>query len=105
MARDELVREVGEARDGLVRLEEQGEVHVSPLIRREPAEHVVDRALSAFKGYHDHIAALDVGAEVTAEDPTLLLYYQNRMVAFAERVADEANMKAASEIARMGGAT
>jgi glycerol-3-phosphate O-acyltransferase len=102
MPRDELVREVGEARDALVRLENRGAVHVSSLIRREPAEHVVERALSAFRGYHDRVAALDVGAEVTAEDPTLLLYYQNRLVPFAEEIAGEDNLAAAREIGHIG---
>jgi glycerol-3-phosphate O-acyltransferase len=102
MPRDELVREVGDARDALVELSKKNEVQVSPVLGREPAEHVVERALSAFKGYHDRIAALDVGAEITAEDPTLLLYYQNRMVQYAEAITDEPNVEAAREIAQMG---
>jgi glycerol-3-phosphate O-acyltransferase len=102
MPRDELVREVGDARDALLALQSKGQVRVSPILATEPAEHVVERALSAFKGYHDRIAALDVGAEITAEDPTLLLYYQNRLVQYAEDIADEPNLAAAREIAQLG---
>ncbi len=102
MPRDELVREVSDARDALLKLQEEGRVRVSPVLLTEPAEHIVERALAAFKGYHDRIAALDVGAEITAEDPTLLLYYQNRLVHYAEAIADEPNREAAQEIAQMG---
>jgi len=102
MPRDELVREVGDARDGLLELQKKDQVRVSSILASEPAEHVVERALTAFKGYHDRIAALDVGAEITAEDPTLLLYYQNRMVQYAEDIADQPNLNAAREIAQMG---
>ncbi len=101
MPREELVKEVGDARDKLLELSKKGEVQVSPVLAREPAEHVVERALTAFKGYHDRIAALDVGAEITAEDPTLLLYYQNRVVQYAEAIADQPNLEAAREIAQM----
>jgi glycerol-3-phosphate O-acyltransferase len=102
MPRDELVREVSDARDALLALERRGRVHASPLLHEESAEHIVERALAAFKGYHDRIAALDVGAEVTAEDPTLLLYYQNRVVPWAIDLADESTLAAAREIAQMG---
>jgi len=103
MPRRELVQEIGAARDALLSLERQGRVHMSSILRSEPPDVIVDRALRAFVGYHVRNAALDVGAEVTAEDPTLLLFYQNRVVPFAEEIADEPNMKAAREIARMGG--
>ncbi len=102
MSRDALVKEVGDARDALVALEQRNEVRLSRLVRVEPAEIIVDRALTAFKGYHDKNAALDVGAEVIAEEPTLLLYYQNRVCAYAEAIAGEDHVAAAREIVRMG---
>jgi glycerol-3-phosphate O-acyltransferase len=102
MPRDALVKEVGDARDALVALEKKNGVRLSELLRREPAEVVVDRALTAFKGYHDKNAALDVGAEVIAEEPTLLFYYQNRVVQYAEAIARDDDVEAAREIARMG---
>lgn len=101
MPRDELVREVGEARDRLVSSERAGAVRVSVFVRAEPASAIVDRALRAFTGYHSRAAAIDLGVEVTAEDPTLLLYYQNRLVPFATAIADETNAAAAREIAKL----
>lgn len=103
MPREELVREVGEVRDRLCELEKQGLVHVSAFLHRQPASAIVDRALRAFTGYHSRPAALDLGAEVTAEDPTMLLYYQNRLVPFATAVADDTNLPAAREIAKAEG--
>jgi len=101
MSRDELVREVGEVRDRLVGLEGAGRVRVSPYVRTEPPAAIVDRALKAFSGYHSRPVALEVGAEITAEDPTLLLYYQNRLVPFATEVAGAGDTQAAREIESM----
>ncbi len=101
MPREELVREVGEARDRLVSLERSGLVRVSPFLHQETASGIVERALRAWTGYHSRAAALDLGVEVTAEDPTLLLYYQNRLVPFATAIADEANAEAARDIAKI----
>lgn len=56
-------------------------------------------------GYHKRIAAREVGSYVSAEDPTLLIYYQNRLVPFATQVAkdlDAPTQRAAHEIARIG---
>ncbi|MEM1417095.1 MAG: 1-acyl-sn-glycerol-3-phosphate acyltransferase [Myxococcota bacterium] len=102
LGRDELRREVGELRDRLRDLEHDGQVHINDDIReRDPAD-IVDRALTVWNGYHRRTAARDLGSEVTAEDPTLLLYYQNRLVPFAERVAGQDDLAAAPEIARHG---
>ena len=40
--------------------------------------------------------------EITAEDPTLLLYYQNRLVPFAQKLAGPDDAEAARQIAAMG---
>lgn len=100
--REELVRELGDARDRLVELEKHGMVRVSELVRSETPDYVLTRALDAFNGYHTHETVMDVGAEVSIQEPNLLLYYQNRLVPFATAIADETNMVAAREIERMG---
>jgi hypothetical protein len=46
--------------------------------------------------------ATHTGAEVVCEDPALLHFYGNRLVPFATRIAGEAHLGAAREIARMG---
>ncbi len=102
IGRKDLVREVGEARDALVELEQKGETRVSSLMRRATPDQLIDRTLSAFSGYHGHKAAVVEGGDVVAEDPPLLLYYQNRLVHLAERIADGTNDAAAREIAAMG---
>jgi glycerol-3-phosphate O-acyltransferase len=102
LGRDELTREVAEARDRLLELEARARVRLSPFVRSETASAIVDRALRAFSGYHSHPAAREIGAEVTAEDPTLLLYYQNRLVTFAADIAPESELAAAREIEKLG---
>lgn len=99
MRRGELIQEVGEARDRLLELEAEGEVHVSSFMTQATPEEIVDRALRVWDGYHSRRAALDLGGEVSIEDPTLLLYYQNRLLPFAERIADASNRGAARDIA------
>jgi glycerol-3-phosphate O-acyltransferase len=99
--REELSMEVGKARDCLIEIEHEGGVHVSPFVREATPEDIVARALDIWNGYHSRVAARDLGTEITAEDPTLLLYYQNRMVPFAERIAPEPEMPAAREIGTM----
>ena len=71
--RDELEREVGRVRDRLAELQREGAVRISPFLASRDAGTIVSRAIDAFNGYHSRSAALDLGAEVTAEDPTLLL--------------------------------
>ena len=64
----------------------------------------VERALAVWNGYHTRVAAKELESTVTAEDPTLLLYYQNRLVPFATRVVTNAQDEAAAaEIAHIGG--
>jgi glycerol-3-phosphate O-acyltransferase len=101
MPRQELIEEIDRVRQHLVRLEERGVVHLSDFVRAQPAEELLDRALSVWSGYHDRIAARDLGGEVTVEDPRLLLYYQNRMVPFAADLATDEYREAALDIASM----
>ncbi|MFW6067803.1 MAG: hypothetical protein ACOC97_05640, partial [Myxococcota bacterium] len=102
MAREELLREVGEVRDALLGLEDAGRVHVSPFLHSAPPEEILGRALDVWNGYHSRVAARDMGTAITAEDPTLLIYYQNRLCAFAEEMAGEPDRAAAREIHALG---
>ncbi len=102
-SREELAREVGELRDRLVTLQQRGEVRLNAsLIDAEPMA-IIERALEVWSGYHTRTAAKDLGTEITAEDPTLLLYYQNRLVPFATDVCSDADAPAAREIGLIGG--
>ena len=78
------------------------EVHLSELSDRADAETMIDRVFAAWNGYHRRTIVIEHDGQVTAEDPSMLLYYQNRLVPYAERVASEADTAAAREIARMG---
>jgi len=95
MPREELVREVGELRDRLRVLESEDQVRLNHELRDLEPDAIVDRAITVWNGYHSRIAALQRAGEVSAEDPTLLLYYQNRMAPFAARVASEEDREAA----------
>ena len=100
-----LQREVEQVRAGLVQLEQRGVVRVSQMVRTSDAEALITRALRVWLGYHKRIAAREVGQYVSAEDPTLLIYYQNRVVPFATQLAadtDSATQRAALEISRLG---
>ncbi|MEM6956216.1 MAG: 1-acyl-sn-glycerol-3-phosphate acyltransferase [Myxococcota bacterium] len=98
VARDEFEREVGETRDRLCELEAKGCVRLSDSIRDAEPAVIVKRALDVWNGYHSRTAAKDLGVEITAEDPTLLLYYQNRLVPFAADLAGPADAEAARAI-------
>ena len=102
---DELVEEIGQTRDRLVALEEQGRVHVSNFVRRQPPQNILDGVLTTWSGYHSArpIVRMHNGSLI-AEDPNLLLFYQNRVRNFAPDIAgdQEADQIAAREIAGMG---
>jgi len=101
MAKEEVVAEVAELRDRLLGLQRKGKVRLNRWLAAADPAVVVDRALRVWNGYHTRMAARDVGREIVAEDPTLLLYYQNRLVPFATRVCGE-HERAAREIAQLG---
>jgi glycerol-3-phosphate O-acyltransferase len=108
MTREELVRQVGEARDCLLDLEADGELRVGSFLRREDPQPIVDRVLAAWEGYHSktivatHRGGRSGDSSVTIEDPPLLLYYQNRLVSHAEALAGHADLRAGQEIADLG---
>jgi len=104
MPREELIAEVGALRDRLVHLQTQRVVRVNDAIATLDPRVIVERALAVWNGYHTRVAAKELESTVTAEDPTLLLYYQNRLVPFATRVVTNAQDEAAAaEIAHIGG--
>ncbi|MEM7448036.1 MAG: 1-acyl-sn-glycerol-3-phosphate acyltransferase [Myxococcota bacterium] len=98
MARTEAIEELGVLRDALKSLEEEGALRLSEFVRDEPPAHILERALNLLQGYHRCPAAVDLGAEISAEEPSLLLYYQNRLAPFATRVAPRSYARAAEVI-------
>jgi len=103
MPRDQLVSEVAEARDRLLVAEAEGRVHVGPVLRSQSPERIVSEALSAWRDYHTKIVAREVGDDVLIEDPNLLLFYQNRLLPWAEELATEETLAAARSIVNQGG--
>jgi len=95
---DELEGELGHARDALGRLAGQGQVHVSRYLREAPPGAILRRALDTWEGYHTRPPARIVGRSVEVDDPTLLLFYGNRLAPFAEHLADGDSAEAAREI-------
>ncbi len=101
VGREELAREIAIARDALASLRGDLAVRMSPFLAHEPPHKIIYRCLSIWNGYHRRVAARDDGRDIIAEDPTLLLYYQNRLVPFAEAIAPEAMKDAAREIGKL----
>jgi glycerol-3-phosphate O-acyltransferase len=102
MEREELLRDIGATRDRLLDLEARGRVRVSPFLRDARPEQMLELGMDAWNGYHSRVAARDAGTSIVAEDPTLLLYYQNRLVTFAVELAGEEDAQAAREIHALG---
>jgi len=100
--RESLCRELGEARDRLVALEAEGRVRTSDVVKEDSPDEMLERALSFWSGYHDSTAATTEGNRIVIGDPSLLLYYQNRLVPFAEAIADPGQLRAACEIENLG---
>jgi glycerol-3-phosphate O-acyltransferase len=90
-------------RDRLRELQDRGEVHLNSYLETDSAERSLERALEAWDGYHTRTMARVEDGQIVIEDPALLLYYQNRLVPFAERIAGEGDEQAAIEIAALAG--
>ncbi|MDW8247498.1 MAG: 1-acyl-sn-glycerol-3-phosphate acyltransferase [Sandaracinaceae bacterium] len=101
MPRNEVEKEVGQAIEKLRELEENSQVRLFSSMRALHPSKVVDIALRAFVGYHTRPVVVERAGEVVIEDPPLCLYYQNRMNAYAEKVAGPEDIRAAREIASM----
>ena len=100
-----LVQEIGHARDRLLELEAAGELRVSPFLRREAPERTLERALSGWS-YHRKTLLRPAEGRLVLEDPSLALYYQNRLVDWSESLVEgwpPISRRAAAEIRKMGG--
>jgi glycerol-3-phosphate O-acyltransferase len=97
-----LCQELGEARDRLCGLEAKGRVRTSDVVKEDTPSELLERALSFWNGYHDSTAATLEANRVVLRDPSLLLYYQNRLVPFAEEIASPDQLQAACEIENLG---
>jgi glycerol-3-phosphate O-acyltransferase len=100
--REALCQELGEVRDRLCALENRGRVRTSEVVKEDSPSQLLERALSFWNGYHDSTAASLEGNRVVLGDPSLLLYYQNRLVPYAEEIASEEQLPAACEIRKLG---
>ena len=97
-----LCQELGEARDRLCALEAKGRMRTSDVVKEDTPAELLERALNFWKGYHDSTAATLEGDRIVLGDPSLLLYYQNRLVPFAEDIASPEQLQAACEIESLG---
>lgn len=97
------VTEFLETRERLRSLAAAGGVHLNSYLSTDSAERAFERATEAWDGYHTRTMARLHDGRIVIEDPALLLYYQNRLVPFAESIASEDDQRAAREIAAMAG--
>lgn len=102
LSREELLADVGATRDRALELAHRGDVQLSPFLRRRSPEELLQRVFAQWDGYHTRAVVRESGSDVVAEDPTLLLYYQNRCLDYATAIAGDADAAAAREIALMG---
>lgn len=79
--RDDLAADVVRLRDRLVELEKRGKIMLTDFMRRASGGDIVERALSAFAGYHAHPVLTPRSDGIAIVDPNLLFYYQNRLAA------------------------
>jgi len=100
--REALCQGLGEARDRLCALEAKGRVRTSDVVKEDTPAELLERALNFWNGYHDSTAATLEEDRIVLGDPSLLLYYQNRLVPFAEDIASPEQLQAACEIESLG---
>jgi glycerol-3-phosphate O-acyltransferase len=92
--------ELGEARD---RLRDLDLARLSPFVRSQTPDMLLSRTIEILNGYHTHTAIHREGDRVVLDEPTLLLYYQNRLIPYADRIAPAGRVEAAREIATIEG--
>lgn len=102
MRHDELAEDVGATRDRLAALVARGAVHATEALLNERPNVLVERSIEIWNGYHRRIAARGEGVDVVIDDPTLLLYYQNRLVPYALELASPDDAEAARFVASIG---
>lgn len=79
--RAELAEDVAKLLERAQRLEDRGEIVLSPAVKGKSGDALVQDALRAFAGYHTRPVLEPRGAELVVEDTRLLFYYQNRLAA------------------------
>ncbi len=99
---ESLCKELAETRDRLLELEREERVRTSDVVKEDTPNELLERALAFWNGYHTSTAAALEGNRVVIHDPSLLLYYQNRLVPFAEDIAQPDQLAAACEIQNLG---
>jgi glycerol-3-phosphate O-acyltransferase len=99
----EYVSDFLETRERLRALAAAGRVHLNSYLTTDSAERAFERATEAWDGYHTRSMARVEDGRIVIDDPALLLYYQNRLVPFAESIAGEEDQRAAREIAALAG--
>ncbi len=100
---DDYVRSYSQTRDRLRELALAGQVQVNSYLETNSAERAFERATDMWGGYHQRTVARLHEGQIVIEDPALLLYYQNRLLPFAEAIAGDEEQAAAREIAALGG--
>jgi glycerol-3-phosphate O-acyltransferase len=81
VSRDELARDTVALRDRLLAEEKKGRLVVGEVLRTLSGGDIVERALSAFRGYHAESVLEPRHDGVAISDPRLLFYYQNHLAA------------------------
>ena len=81
MSRAELATDVDRLLERTQRLEDRGEIVLSPAVKGKRGDALVADALRAFAGYHTTAVIEPRGSELVLEDTRLLFYYQNRLAA------------------------
>jgi len=97
------VRDYNETRDRLRELSANGQLHLDSYLDTDSAERALERASAAWDGYHTKIMVHIDDGKVVIDEPGMLLYYQNRLVPFAEQLAGADQQRAAQEIAALAG--
>ncbi|MCC7542502.1 MAG: 1-acyl-sn-glycerol-3-phosphate acyltransferase [Deltaproteobacteria bacterium] len=85
--REEVLADIDALRGKLRALADQGKLVLSPVVDGTPAPQLLERALSAWSGYHTRPAARWQDGGLVLEDLNLLYYYQNRLGCFAKDLA------------------
>ena len=81
VSRDDLARDTVALRDRLFAEEKKGRLVVGDALRNLSGGDIVERALSAFRGYHAESVLEPRHDGVAIADPQLLFYYQNHLAA------------------------
>lgn len=83
-----LATSLGIMRDKLREMEKEGKVFISPFLHAATPDQMIDRVLLVWNGYHKKYPATQQGNHLVIEDPTTILYYQNRLLRYAEAIAE-----------------